>query len=931
MMSPCRSRKRLRRVRCIMLVAVAVALCACGQVNQTEEDHYRRAMELQAGGDLRAAVIEFKNVLQQNPGNADARARLGALNLELGNPTAAIQELERALDLGAESAVALAPLARARLLLGDNEAVLEALDGADDASGAFDALRGEALLGLGRLDEARVAFSSALDRRPDDAAAIVGLARIDLLRGEEDDARARLDQALAADPASVAAWDLKGDVEFGAGAAAEADAAYGEAIRHSRAPYRHHLKRAMARLAQRDFSAAEEDAAALRRIAANHAATAYIDGLLAFFQRRPVEAQVALEQSLKRGPEFLPALYYLGAAHFMQRNWRQAEHYLARFVDAAPGSAEATRLLAAARLQGGDAERAEPLLASLLERRPDDLMALNLMGNLHLSRGRREEGLDHLRRAAAARPDDPRQQAALAVALLQGGDESGEGMRLLERVIEQAPEEAAGLEITRVLQLLRERRFDEALEAAQALARERTDDPVPRNLEAAARSGLGDEAGARAALAEALRLDPGNPLATTGLAMHARADGDIERARGLYEESLRHHQGTLVILMQLAELEFSEGETAAMRRHLEEAIERHPDSAAPRLVLGRYLLGEGDARGALKLVEPLSGTPAGNDPQVLELLARAQIADGQPQLATGTLRSMSERIPNNAEARFRLAQGFLQVEQLNDAARELRRALQLEPGHAGALEGLARVEAHGKRYDEALELLRRLQRVAPDHANGHILEGEVLAARGEHEAALQAFLKGWEIAPATALAVRIGTAYRRAGQPAQARRFLEARLEQHPGEAPVRFALADLRLASGDHEGATSDYERLLRDGEENPILLNNLAFLYQGRDDARALELAERAHALQPDDPAVADTLGWILVRQGEVARGLEHLARARDGLPEHASVRYHYAYALARNDRRAEARREVAALLDETRDFPEMADAEALLESLR
>src|SRR5690606_1548377 len=118
--------------------------------------------------------------------------------------------------------------------------------------------------------------------------------------------------------------------------------------------------------------------------------------------------------------------------------------------------------------------------------------------------------------------------------------------------------------------------------------------------------------------------------------------------------------------------------------------------------------------------------------------------------------------------------------------------------------------------------------------------------------------------------------------------------------------------------------------GEENSILLNNLAFLYQGRDDARALELAERAHALQPDDPAVAHTLGWILVRQGEAARGLEQLARARDGLPEHASVRYHYAYALARNDRRAEARRELAALLDETRDFPETADAEALLESL-
>lgn len=919
----------------LITILLAFALVACGQVSMTDEEHFERAVELERSGELRAAMIELRNVLQQNPQHVGARLGLGRLSLETGAPDAAISEFERARQLGAEPGPLAILMARARLMQGRNEAALEVINETPEADpetqATLDSLRGEALFALGRVDEAGQAFDRVLETHPDAVPALTGAARIALLGGQVGEARAQLDRALALDPASVNAWDLLGDLEQSAGHLDAAEAAYSESIRHSHAPYLDHLKRASVRLVREDFAGAEDDARRMRRLAPNHPATGYVEGLIHFHQGRYPEAQSALEQSLQRGPDFMPSAYYLGATHFAQGHYRRAEQQLSRYLRAFPDSPDGARLLAAIRLREGEPDRAEELLAPLLRRSPDDLMALNLMGNLHLSRGQREEGIAHLRRAADVRPDDADQQAALAMALLRGGD-ADEGMRMLSSMIDQQSDEmVAQLEMTMVLRLLQERRFDEALEAIAQLREKYPDSALPPTLKAAALAGKGDEAGEREALDEAQRLDPGFPTAALRLGLMARQQGDSAEARRIYRESLEHHPGSLVVLMQLADLEMSEGEIESMRRLLEQAIEHHPEAIAPRIVLGRYYLDTGAPRRTLGLLEPLSGTRDGENIQVLELLARAQLASDRPQQAVTTLRKLSERVPETAEARYRIGQAFIQAQQRSDARTQLESALAIDANHAGALQLMARLEATEQHYDEALEMVRRLQRTDPGNPDAHSLEGDIHSARGDHRAALHAWREAYALSPDMTLAVRVGTAYRRVGQPADAIAFLSERLAEHPDEEAVRFIRAETRLTSGEAEGAIEDYELLLENHPQDVIILNNLAVLHLERDADRALMLAERAHGLVPDNAAIKDTLGWTLVRRGETGRGLELLTQARERLPEHPTIRYHYAYALAETGSRADARRELAALLDESGEFDERSEAEALLQRLR
>jgi Flp pilus assembly protein TadD len=114
-----------------------------------------------------------------------------------------------------------------------------------------------------------------------------------------------------------------------------------------------------------------------------------------------------------------------------------------------------------------------------------------------------------------------------------------------------------------------------------------------------------------------------------------------------------------------------------------------------------------------------------------------------------------------------------------------------------------------------------------------------------------------------------------------------------------------------------------------NPIILNNLALAYQQEKDARATATAELAFKYAPDSPEVMDTLGWLLVEQGNTARGLPLLQKAASLSPK-ADVRYHLAVALNKSGDKAGARKELEKLLSGNTDFAKVGEAKALLKTL-
>jgi Flp pilus assembly protein TadD len=141
-----------------------------------------------------------------------------------------------------------------------------------------------------------------------------------------------------------------------------------------------------------------------------------------------------------------------------------------------------------------------------------------------------------------------------------------------------------------------------------------------------------------------------------------------------------------------------------------------------------------------------------------------------------------------------------------------------------------------------------------------------------------------------------------------------------------------LREREKDVPGSITAYRQALdRDGR-SVVALNNLAVRLgqdpKTRDEGSAL--AERAYQLGPRNPAIAETLGWIVFQKGDVDRAQKLLEQAVAGQPDDPIGRYHLAQVYAKRGKKVEARRELEVAL-KAPAFAEAADARKLLDTLR
>ena len=176
---------------------------------------------------------------------------------------------------------------------------------------------------------------------------------------------------------------------------------------------------------------------------------------------------------------------------------------------------------------------------------------------------------------------------------------------------------------------------------------------------------------------------------------------------------------------------------------------------------------------------------------------------------------------------------------------------------------------------------------------------------------------------ARALLTRLSAAYPR--QPLPARELGEMLSDDHRyQEADAAFdrAVADIERPTGDdwelffdravsldrsHQWnrAEADLQKALALSPEQPFVLNYLGYSYaeQGRNLDAARRMLERALDQKPHDGAFLDSLGWIILKQGQVENAVDTLQAAAETTPEDPTVNYHLGVAYWEAGRRMEA----------------------------
>jgi tetratricopeptide (TPR) repeat protein len=340
-------------------------------------------------------------------------------------------------------------------------------------------------------------------------------------------------------------------------------------------------------------------------------------------------------------------------------------------------------------------------------------------------------------------------------------------------------------------------------------------------------------------------------------------------------------QNTRLLLTQaLIHTEFEEYDLAL--DDLDKLLELEPDQSQAILLEARILLEQEAEHPYARLERVLQENPDANLLRVQ--YARLLTATDMPA-ARAQFELLLEQSPEDGDLLFSLALLSREIGDKNAASAYLRQAIALGQRQNEAYYYLGRMAEDDNNSDEAIANYMQV-REGEEYLAANSRIGQLLVEAGELERShtwfneqraeypeLRDQLYGLE---ADILA--------RAGAINDAMELLNEALAQTPDSTSLRYARAMLAEQQDNLVLMEKDLRLILAADPNNAAALNALGYTLADRTTryAEALELVSRAMELQPNEPAILDSMGWVLFRTGRYAKSIQYLSRAYDQFPD-------------------------------------------------
>lgn len=891
-----------RLMPAVLALALAAALSGCGSENKQYLESGKAFLEK---NDQAAALIQFKNAVKENPDHAEARYLFARTLRSVGDLAAAETEYRKALSLGYDRALIVPDLGAVLIDLGQpDKALAETLQFPSEdpaAQAEIAALRGEAWLMQGNVVNAKFELDKALSLSPRSPGARVGLARLAFHDGDVEGATRQLEAVVKEFPDNAKAWNAYAGAVLKQGNVPAAADAFDKVIALQPTDMRAYISLVPALLSLKRTDDAAERVSRIAKIAPGAVGTKYLQSLVAYTQGDRVKARELIQQTLKGGPEDGRALLLAGTIDLDLGNYASAEKQLGKVVSMAPRDPQPRYLLATSYVRLGQPEKAKETLAPLLQGEGVTAKTLALQGEIAAAL-KDPKAVEYFERAVKLQPDDAQLRAQLGAAKLLAG-RSQEGMADLQSAAAKLPNASADLVM--VEQHLRQKQLPQATAVAQALLRKLPNDPVAHNAMGLVQLASADRAAARASFDKALQLSPAFFPAAKNLASLDLAEGKTEdamqRYRGVLAKDPSHREAAILLASTMQRSHAPPSEIVGV---LDKSIAANPSAVEPRLAKSEYLLATGDGKGALEAVRGAQGL-AGEDPKVLFALAKAQQAAGEYTQAAATFGKLGSLMPKSAAPFAGQAEAYAAAKNWPAARTALDRAISLKPDHLPSHLAAVELGIRAGEPERARRDAQAIQKRWPKAGEGYIAEAQVLMGNKDTAGAEAVLREGIARSGSTHAHNRLVGLMIGQKREAEAEKAAVAWMSGHPSDTSAAMFIADAYLAVQKHADAERWYERVIGLAPENPIALNNLAWIKGRLDKADAVPLAKRALAKAPENPVLLDTLGALQVQFGPAEDGVANLRKAAGRLPKSAAVRINLARGLVKIGQKEEAAR--------------------------
>ncbi len=875
------------RASLLSIAIASIGLAGCNNEPDMSQDdiqyisHVDQARFFQRQGELKASTIEARSAIQLQPERPAPYFVIIDNLLTAGDASNAERQVDKLVaEIGANQLTqadnnkAALIRAKARALRGKTEGALEALKQLESPSPdqlrEADNLKGKAWLINGDLDKAEQAYQDAIGSHNNNALGHIGLSRVAAARENFESAKTHLGHAESIDAEHEEVWLWKAQLAHTQGNWAEAEQAY---------------IRALETIGQYDVMTFQK----------YQTISALVTVLRQ--QGKSAEAFVYEEILAKSAPGTIKSNLEAAIAAYTDGDIDTAGRYLQEVLNQAPGHEQSTLMLGVVRFRQGRAKDAEKLLEPLTNMEDADRVR-KLLAATRISM-RDPQGAQSILDNIDNKDTDPQTLALVGIAALASGDDQT-GRPLLEKSLELDPSNN-NLRIRYAAYLTQMNEYEPAIEQVRKVPNDADEALQAQLLTARIQALSGDTDSAQKTLDSWLSDNPESIrvlLARGHLANNLERHSEAEKYYKTAQAKAPDNPAPLVALGNLARK--SDNADQAIE-YYKKAITRDPNHAAA-IQAAAVTMGRDELTAFMQKINEQKPQAAGPRLVMLESALINNKATQADELTAQLMEREQEDLPSPNEPMVAtvyegIATQMAQRGNFERALEILNRGRILFPESESISLKLAAVEFQQGNTSEARDALQDVKQHHPDSPAPYQVEANFYENTGEHQQAAELYELALEKHHTPELEVAHARALTRSGQAQKALESLEAASEQFPGNQSILLSLAMTHQQLNQPDEAIARYQALMDINPDNPLVLNNLAWLYYEKGDTEAANLAQKAYKLAPNNAAIADTYGWILFETGRQPESLPVLEKAHELDPESQEIAMHLveAYRLA------------------------------------
>ena len=557
----------------------------------------------------------------------------------------------------------------------------------------------------------------------------------------------------------------------------------------------------------------------------------------------------------------------IGQVLWHQKHYAEAEPYFRKVIDHDKTAFTAYLNLYGLFMAEGKTPQAEQVLKEGAQINPKNSAFLERLAFHYATQGRHDEMIDTLRQIKTHAKDWDGVYRFVGDFYLRSNDTES-ALREYREAIVQDPKHKATYQHSIVEALMHQGKRAEAAEMNSQILKENPKDNDAKSLAATFVLDRGDVARAIMGLQAVLTSDPNNAVA------------HYELGRALVESGTADSR-------------------ESARQHFDKAIQLRPDMIQPRLELASLQVTNGQYQAALDSAGEVLKRDPGN---VNARLIESQALLGQKKFGESDtlLSAMLKSNPGSSEVYYQAGAAALSQGKLKEAEAAFMRSYELNPANPRALLGVVQTDIQAGQPDKAMTVLQNDSRKAPNRMDIQILMGITARQEGKYADSLAYFnrvLNGLDKKSKTRadIYLQIADTYRVQGDRDNAiANTIKAR-EILPENEILLQGLGILLNGAGRKSEARQAYEACLKVNPNNIAVLNNLAFLIAetNADLDMALNYAQRAKSLDPNQPDITDTYGWVLLKKGLADQAILVFKDLVNRMPADSTYHYHLAMA--------------------------------------